>query len=333
MSAEANSTKVVIAALLGNLAIAISKFVAAFMTGSAATLAEAVHSVADTGNQVLLLFGMRLAKKKPTEKHPFGRTIERYFWPFVVSIMLFTVGGVFAVYEGIHKIMEITTVVDGLTSDHGSNLWNYGVLGASFLFECYSFSVAWREFKKYKGERGVFEAMVEAKDPTIPVVIMEDSAALLGLVIALIGVGLSDVTGWAGWDGIASLMIGLLLCVVAYFLARETHSLIVGESASIEDRRAITRIAHGVHGVLRVTQLLSMHRGPDDVLLALKVSFARDLTVAELEATTDAVEEAIRKELPHMSQIFIEADSKYDGHADARPDASVLPPELPPQAS
>jgi len=333
MSAEANSTKVVVAALLGNLAIAISKFVAAFITGSTATLAEAVHSVADTGNQMLLLFGMRLAQKKPTEKHPFGRTIERYFWPFVVSIMLFTVGGVFAVYEGIHKIMAMTTVVDGLTSDHGSSLWNYGVLGASFLFECYSFSVAWREFNKYRGDRGVFKAMVDAKDPTIPVVIMEDSAALLGLAIALLGVGLSDVTGWAGWDGIASLIIGLLLCFVAYFLARETHSLIVGESASIEDRRAITRIAHGVPGVLHVTQLLSMHRGPDDVLLALKISFARDLTVTELEATTDAVEEAIRKELPHMSQIFIEADSKYDGHADARPDASVLPPELPPAAS
>ena len=326
MSAEANSTKVVVAALAGNFAIAISKFVAAFVTGSTATLAEAVHSVADTGNQVLLLLGMRLAEKQPTEQHPFGRTIERYFWPFVVSMMLFTVGGVFAVYEGVHKIAAMTTVVDGLTAEHGSSWWNYGVLGTSFAFECYSFSVAWREFRKFKGERSIMVALVEAKDPTIPVVIMEDAAALLGLAIALAGIGLSNLTGWAGWDGIASLVIGLLLCFVAYFLARETHSLIVGESATLEDRRAIRRIALGVEGVVGVTQLLSMHRGPDDVLLALKLSFARDLTVSELEATTDRVEEAIRRELPHMSQIFIEADSKYDGRADARPDASVLPP-------
>jgi cation diffusion facilitator family transporter len=326
MSAEANSTKVVVAALAGNLAIAISKFFAAFMTGSTATLAEAVHSVADTGNQVLLLFGMRLAQKGPTEEHPFGRTIERYFWPFVVSIMLFTVGGVFAVYEGIHKIAEISTVVDGVTRDHGSNLWNYGVLGASFLFECYSFSVAWSEFKKYKGQRKLFDALVEAKDPTIPVVIMEDAAALFGLAIALLGVALSDLTGWAGWDGIASLVIGLLLCFVAWFLARETHSLIVGESASVEDRREVARLAVGVPGVRAVTQLLSMHRGPDDVLLAMKLAFSPELSVAQLEAATDAVEDAIRKQLPHMTQIFIEADSKYDGRIDARPDASVLPP-------
>lgn len=326
MSAEANSTKVVIAALAGNLAIAISKFVAAFLTGSAAMLAEAVHSVADTGNQVLLLFGMRLAEKKPTEQHPFGRTIERYFWPFVVSIMLFTVGGVFAVYEGIHKMAAMTTIVDDLTVEHGSSLWNYGVLGASIVFELYSFSVAWREFSKFRGKRGIVTALVEAKDPTIPVVIMEDTAALLGLVIALVGVGLSDLTGWAGWDEIASLIIGVLLCFVAYFLARETHSLIVGESATVEDRRAVTRIALGVKGVRGITQLLSMHRGPDDVLLALKIDFDRALTVTELEAITDEVEIAVRKELPHMSQIFIEADSKYDGHIDARPDASVLPP-------
>ncbi len=326
MSAEANSTKVVIAALAGNLAIALSKFAAAFITGSAATLAEAVHSVADTGNQILLLLGMRLALKGATEQHPFGRTIERYFWPFVVSMMLFTVGGVFAVYEGVHKIASLGTVVDGASAHHASNLWNYGVLGTSFLFECYSFSVAWGEFKKYKGDRSLLRALIEAKDPTIPVVIMEDSAALFGLAIALLGVGLSDLTGWAGWDGIASLVIGVLLCVVAYFLARETHSLIVGESATIEDRRAIHRIALSVKGVRGVPQLLSMHRGPDDVLLALKLDFDRSLTVAELEATTDEVETAIRKELPHMRQIFIEADSKYDGHADARPDASVLPP-------
>lgn len=326
MSAEANSTKVVIAALAGNLAIAASKFVAAFVTGSTATLAEAVHSVADTGNQILLLFGMRLAQKKPTEQHPFGRTIERYFWPFVVSIMLFTVGGVFAVYEGIHQLASLANVVDGASLHHGSSFWNYGVLGTSFFFEAYSFAVGWREFRKYKGERSFVVALVETKDPTIPVVLMEDSAALVGLTIALLGVGLSDATGWAGWDGLASLTIGVLLCFVAYFLASKTHSLIVGESASVEDRREVARIVLGVPGVHAVTQLLSMHRGPDDVLLALKLDFSRELSVSEVETATNAVERAIRQALPHMTQIFIEADSKYDAHADSRPDASVLPP-------
>lgn len=322
MSGPANSLRVVIAALLGNLLIALSKFVAAFVTGSAATLAEAVHSVADTGNQVLLLLGMRLSEREASEKHPFGRTIERYFWPFVVSIMLFTVGGAFAIYEGVHKLQHLHEPV----VSHGSNLWNYGVLGVSFLFEAYSCTVALSEFNKSRGQKGFFQALTDAKDPTIPVVLMEDIAALVGLGIALLGVGMSDLTGWQGCDGVASLLIGALLCFVAFFLGRETHSLLIGESATVEDRAKARALTESVKGVLGVRQMLTVHRGPEDVLVAMKVEFERTLTMDALEDAINAIEDTVREGLPHMRQIFIEPDSKYDGHADPRPDASVLPP-------
>lgn len=322
MSGSANSLRVVVAALLGNLLIALSKFVAAFITGSAATLAEAVHSVADTGNQILLLLGMRLSQRDPSEKHQFGRTIERYFWPFVVSLLLFSVGGAFAIYEGVHRL---THLHDPETA-HGSNLWNYGVLGLSFVFEAYSCSVALAEFNKYRGKKAFFAALMETKDPTIPVVLMEDIAALVGLGLALLGVGFSDLTGWAGCDGVASLLIGVLLCVVAVFLGRKTHSLLVGESASVEDRARVRAIVEGVTHVRGVLQLLSVHRGPDDVLLAIKIDFDRSITMDTLEDTINTIEKELRQAMPHMRQIFIEPDSKYDGHADPRPDSSVLPP-------
>jgi len=308
MSARADSTKVVIAALAGNLLIATSKFVAAFLTGSAATLAEAVHSCADTGNQVLLLFGMKLSLRRPTEQHPFGRAIERYFWAFVVSIMLFTVGGVFAVFEGYHKLLAVTEHTDVV---HGSNLWNYVVLGVSAAFETYSFLVAMGEFRKLRGQRSTLRAMIESRDPTIPVVVLEDSAALAGLFLALVGIGLSDLTGWRGFDGIASLLIGVLLCGVAVFLANETHSLIVGESATPADRAKVRRIVEAVAGVRAVTQMLSMHRGPDDVILALKVDFERALEVGTIEQTINDIETRVREELPHMRHIFVEPDATY----------------------
>lgn len=327
MSAGGDSNKVVIAALAGNVLIAASKFFAAFMTGSAATLAEAVHSASDCANQVLLLVGMRLAQRKATEKHPFGRSIEQYFWPFMVSMLLFTVGGAFAFYEGIHKLLHLTTAASAAFG-HGSDLWSYGVLGTSFVMEAFSFRVAWGEFKKYKGKKSTIRAMIDARDPTIPIVLLEDAAALVGLLIALVGVGLSGLTGWRGYDGIASLFIGVLLCVVAFFLARETHSLIVGESATLEDRQRIHEIALGVPGVLAVTQLLSMHRGPADVLLALKIAFDPKFTLAEVESTVDALESAIRKELPQMVQIFTEPDSHYDGAVDPRVNEAVLPPAV-----
>ena len=199
----ADSKKVVIAALAGNMAIAACKFGAAFLSGSTATLAEAVHSLADTGNQGLLLIGMRLAARPPDAKFPFGRSGEKYFWPFVVALMLFSVGGAFAVYDGIDHIIRPH-------EEHGSRFWSYGVLGVSLAFEAMSFRVAWREFKVLARGRHWLTAVREARDPTIPLVLAEDTTALVGLAIAFVAVLLSDVTGQPFWDPAGSVCIGLL---------------------------------------------------------------------------------------------------------------------------
>jgi cation diffusion facilitator family transporter len=284
------------------------------------TLAEAVHSVADTSNQILLLLGMRLSRKKPTERHQFGRAVEAYFWPFVVSIMLFTVGGVFAIYEGVHKLAELRTVAAGLSAEdvaHTDNFWNYVVLSLALLFEGYSCTIAILEFRKMKGDVPTAVALTETKDPTVPVVIMEDIAALIGLLLALGGVGLSDLTGWTGWDGIASLLIGGLLCAVAVFLARDIHSLILGESASRSDQARIREIAEGVAGVREVTQLLTLHRGPSDVLVAMKVDFERGLAVGRVEDLVNTIERNIRADLEQMQHIFIEPDAAYEHDLDS----------------
>lgn len=327
--ASANSTKVVVAGMSANALIAVSKFVAAAFTGSTAMLAEAVHSLADTGNQLLLMVGMRLSRGGPSATHPFGRAVERYFWPFLVSILIFTVGGSFAIYEGVHKLAEITTVAGGAMADHGAVWWNYLVLGAAILFEGYAFFVATREFRKVRRGRGMLQTLIETRDPTIPTVILEDAAALVGLFLALTGVTLTHLTGWAGWDGIASLLIGVLLCVVAVFLGRETHSLILGESAPTEERRTVRDTVEGVDGIERVTQLLSLHRGPDDVVLALKVAFDPALEVREVERLIDLAEERVRRAVPSMKHIFIEADSDYDPARDPNRPYLAPPTEEP----
>ncbi|MEZ4336032.1 MAG: cation diffusion facilitator family transporter [Sandaracinaceae bacterium] len=265
--ADPSSGKVVAAALVGNGLIAISKFVAGAITGSTSMLAEAVHSVADTLNQALLMFGMKRAQRKPTALHPMGYAAESYFWPFMVSIMIFLLGGVFALYEGIHGLIELQAAPDA-PHEGGSHLWDYAVLSTAILFEGFSFVVAMREFRKMKGRRKTLDVILESKDPTIPVVLLEDSAAMIGLVVALLAIALSEITGWVGWDCVGSIVIGALLCSVSYLLSRETHSLLLGESASDEDRQRVVRIVEGDASVTRVTQLLSMHRGPDDVCLA-----------------------------------------------------------------
>jgi cation diffusion facilitator family transporter len=302
----ADSKKVVIAALAGNMAICLSKFVAAYFSGSTATLAEAVHSVADTGNQVLLLVGMRLASRPPDARFPFGRAAEKYFWPFIVALMLFSVGGAFALYEGASKIAHPR-------HDHGSNWWSYGVLGVSIFFETLSLRVALREFKVLARGKPWLEVMLTARDPTIPLVLAEDMTALVGLSIAFLGVLTSDLTKQAFWDPVGSMLIGVLLCVVAIMLARLTHGLLIGEAASREDQRRSMEIAEGVDGVVKVTQLLAMHVGPDVVILAMKIAFRPGMVVEEIEKTTDEIERRVRAELPHMRKIFIEADSKEVG--------------------
>lgn len=306
---ESSGLRVVIAALTGNVLIAVSKLVAAFFSGSIATLAEAIHSFADCANQVLLMVGMRRAERPPTNLHPFGHAAESYFWPFLVSILLFTLGSSFAIYEGVHDLHEL--LAGHPEAEHGSRLWSYGVLGTSFVFEAMSFSVAMREMKKTRGDRTLYQALLHAKDPTIPVVLAEDTAALVGLGVALAAVGLSDVTGWNGFDAIGSIVIGLLLGVVAYFLSARTHSLLLGEAATPEDRAEVRRIVEADAAVVAVRQLLSMHLGPKAVVIALKIELTRDLALGEVEATIDRIEAAIRSKLPHMRYIFVEPDANY----------------------
>lgn len=306
MSGQADSKKVVIAALAGNLAIAACKFAAAYLSHSTATLAEAVHSVADTGNQGLLLLGMRLAARPATERFAFGRSAEKYFWPFVVALMLFSVGGAFGVYEGVTHAIHPTPA-------DGSRWWSYGVLGLSTLFEALSFRVAWREFKVLSKGRPWRDAIREARDPTIPLVLAEDTTALLGLAIALVAVVAADVTGIRMLDPIGSILIGLVLCGVAFVLARTTHALLIGASATAEEQGEVLALTEGVDGVTRVTQVLTMHVGPDVVILAMKIAFRAGMKVEEAEDVTNEIERRIRKALPHMRKIFIEVDAKGDG--------------------
>ena len=319
MAAE-GSRKVVIAALAGNVAIAACKFVAAIVSGSTATLAEAVHSVADSGNQGLLLLGIYLASRPPTPRYPFGRASERYFWPFVVALILFSLGGAFAIYEGVHHLIEgaepitmIDHTVMGVHLHFSSNVVNYAVLGTSFFFEAMSFRVAFREFRETTHGKPVLQAFFEARDPTVPLVLAEDTTALFGLGLALAAVILRATTGEAFFDPLGSVLIGVLLSGVAIMLASVTHGLLIGKTVTDEDRAKVVEIAQGVPGVERVTQLLGIHLGPDVVVLALKVAFTPKTTVEVVEETTNEMERRLRKELPHMKKIFIEPDSHGDG--------------------
>jgi len=332
---SADSKKVVVAALVGNLAIATCKFAAALLSASTATLAEAVHSLADTGNQALLLLGMGLSNKRDDERYPFGRAAERYFWPFIVALMLFSVGGAFAVVEGVTHLLHpehepvriIAFHIGSLAVSFPSSFLNYAVLGTSFVFEAMSFRVAYREFQKQANGKPLRRAIFEARDPTIPLVLAEDTTALVGLGIALLAVILSNLTGHRIFDPIGSVLIGILLCAVAVTLARVTHGLLIGESALPEDRARVLDIVESVDDVVRVTQLLTMHLGPDFVILALKVAFRPDMRVAEVESVTNVIEEKLRAELPQMQKIFIEPDSDGDGRGLDRARARAVPPK------
>jgi cation diffusion facilitator family transporter len=302
---NADSRKVVLAALAGNVAIAACKFAASFLAHSTATLAEAVHSVADTGNQALLLVGMHLAAQPASERFPFGRASERYFWPFVVALLLFSVGGAFAIFDGLDHLLHPRV-------ETHARAWSYGVLGVSLALESVSFRVAFTEFRKLAAGRTFVNALVQLRDPTIPLVLAEDATAMAGLLVALLAVGLSGMTGQEFWDPLGSIVIGALLCAVALGLAWITHGLLVGESATPEDQSRVLELAGAVDGVEGITQLLTLHLGPDVVLLALKVAFRGTLTVEQIEDVTNRIEARIRAAMPQMRKIFIEADSRGD---------------------
>jgi cation diffusion facilitator family transporter len=307
-----DARKVVVAALAGNVAIALCKFGAAYLSHSTSTLAEAVHSLADTGNQALLLVGMRLAARPADERFPFGRASERYFWPFVVALILFSIGGAFAVVEGVHKLLDPSR-----PSTHAL-YWSYGVLGVSFFFESLSFRVAWGEFRKVAQGRPIRKVLLETRDPTIPLVLAEDLTAIVGLAVALVAVALMNLTGSSFYDAAGSILIGLLLAGVAAVIARITHGLLIGESASPEEQARALVLTESVAEVKEVTQLLTLHLGPDVIILALKVAFRADLDAAGIERATNAIEELIRAEMPQMRKIFIEVDAHGDGRGVAR---------------
>jgi cation diffusion facilitator family transporter len=310
--------KVVRAALASNLAIACAKFAAAFVSGSAATLAEAIHSLADSGNQVLLFVGLVLAARPHDELHPFGHAAERYFWPFMVAVMLFTVGGAFSIVEGVEHLLHPAEVVRG---DFGT--WRRGplssllVLGVSVLLEAYSCKVALNEFNRERGQERIARALFEGRDPTIPLVLLEDVAALAGLAIAFVAVLATVLTGDARFDAFGSVGVGLLLVVVAFFVARDVHGLLIGEGLTPENLARARAALESAEGVVRVATMRSLHLGPHEALLGAKVAFDPRYGVAEVEAAIDRAEVALRAAVPILKYVYLEPDSDADDLAGA----------------
>ncbi len=284
MSSNKGSRKVVYAALAGNVAIAVTKYAAALWTGSSAMLTEAIHSTVDSGNQGLLLFGMHRASLPPSPRHPFGHGRELYFWAFVVALMIFALGGAFSIYEGWRKIASPQQV---------ETVWvNFAVIGAAFLFEGYSFRVAWRELRKQNADLPLWLAIRRSKDPRVFTAFLEDGAALTGLAIAAVGLALAEFLDMPEMDGVASVGIGLLLVATAMVLANETRSLLTGEAAAPDILRHVRCLITADPRVKAVDELLSVHLGPGEVLLGVTIDFREDLTG---EAVEDAAQELTRR--------------------------------------
>jgi len=299
--ASHTSKTVIYAALFGNAAIALTKFVAAGFTGSAAMLSEAIHSVVDTGNQLLLLFGLRRAAKPADAKHPFGYGLQLYFYTFVVAVLIFGVGAVISIVHGIEKIRHPSSV---------EHAWvNYLVLSVSILFEGAVWIVALRAFNAERAGRRWILAVKSSKDPTVFTVLFEDTAALLGLIVALVGVFLSEALDMPVLDGAASVLIGVILAGTAFFLAAESQSLLTGEAASHETRVSINRIARAEPGVMGLNQARTMHFGPNEVFVALSLDFEDTLAAGEVERIVSRIERKLKAAHPELQHVFIEAQS------------------------
>ncbi|MGI8328800.1 cation diffusion facilitator family transporter [Actinomadura scrupuli] len=297
MSAE-GGTKAIMAALAANLGIAVAKFVAFGFTGSTSMMAEGVHSVADSGNQALLILGRKRSERDRTPEHPFGFGRERFFYAFIVAVVLFTVGSLFSLYEGFHKFTDPHPV--------DAPAWAFGVLIFAILLESYSFRTAIKEAGELRNGRSWVAFIRRAKAPELPVVLLEDLAALLGLIIALVGVALAVITGDGVWDGIGSMTIGVLLGVVAIILAIETKSLLIGEAADPEVERSIRAALESVDEVDHVIDLRTQHLGPDDLLIAAKIAVHHDDSAAQVAKGIDAAEARIRTAVPMAGHIFLE---------------------------
>ncbi len=284
------------AALAGNLAIAVTKFGASVYTGSSAMLTESIHSFVDSGNQLLLLLGLKRAGRKADERHPFGHGLELYFWSFVVALMIFALGGAFSIYEGIHKIQYPARI---------ESAWvNYVVLGVSMVFEGISFAIAYREFRARYAGLPLWSAIRRSKDPSAFTVLLEDSAALAGLAVAAIGITVTIWLDYSVADGAASVVIGGILVVVAIVLARETRSLLTGESASPRVLAAARAILEADPRVTNVHELLSLQLGPSEVLLAVTLELQQDLHVDQIRATARELRERIEAGQPIISHVF-----------------------------
>ena len=294
-----SSSKAIIAALIGNSIIAISKFIAASYTGSSAMFSEGVHSVVDSGNQLLLLYGVKRSKKPADSNHPFGYGKELYFWSFVVAILIFGLGAGICFYEGIHKISSPQSVTNPII--------NYTVLGLAIIIEGWTCWVAATEFKKSKGDLGWVKAIRRSKDPALFTVLFEDTAALLGLLVALIALSLSEYLNLPVLDAIASLIISFILAVTAGLLAFECKGLLTGEGAREEVVRGINQIIDESQGIKHVNEVLTLHLGPEDILLNVSLDFEDDLSSGEVEEAISVLESRIKQMFPEIRRVFIEA--------------------------
>jgi cation diffusion facilitator family transporter len=296
----AGSTRAILAALLANAGIAVAKFVGFLITGSSSMLAESVHSVADTSNQGLLLWGQKASRKQPDALHPFGYGRSRYFWSFVVALVLFSLGSVFALYEGYHKISH--------PEDLTSPVVAVVILAVAIGLEGFSFRTAMVESKPLKGNGSWWRFIRSSRNPELPVVLLEDSGALIGLILALAGVGLTVVTGDAVWDGIGTMCIGVLLGVIAIVLMVEMHSLLIGEGATGQEERAIRAALENTDHVDRIIHLRTQYLGPEEMLVGAKIALPPATELAVVAATIDAAEAAIRAAVPAAQLIYIEPD-------------------------
>ena len=299
--ASHSSKKVIYAALAGNGLIAISKFWAAAYTGSSAMFSEAIHSVVDTGNQWLLLYGLKRSKRPADKTHPFGYGMEVYFWSFVVAILIFGLGAGISINEGIAKVNNPVPVNDPII--------NYIVIGFSIIFEAAAFTFAYKEFRKSKGSQNWLKAIRASKDPALFTVLFEDCAALIGLIVAGIAIYLGDTLGMPILDGVASIIIGLILAVTASCLAFECKGLLMGESASETVLTGIKEIIEEESHVLHINEILTMHLGPHDILLNLSLDFKDNMSSNSVETTITKLEVGIKEKFPEIKRVFIEAQN------------------------
>jgi cation diffusion facilitator family transporter len=299
MSAS-GSTKAILAALAANAGIAVAKFIGFLITRSSSMLAESLHSLADTSNQALLLFGQRQARKEADSLHPFGFGRSRFFYSFVVALVLFSLGSLFAIIEGIHKISHPEPLRSAVVA--------IVILLVAMALEGFSLRTAVSESASLKGDGTWWQFIRRSRNPELPVVILEDTGALLGLVFALLGVGLTIVTGNPVWDGVGTLLIGLLLGVIAVILMVEMHSLLIGEGASAEDLLAIQAAIEQTPGVERVIHLRTEYMGPEEMLVAAKIALPAGIDLAAVAAAINAAESAVRAEVPAARLIYLEPD-------------------------